>query len=248
MKQAYPFRPLSDVPTQYHLGTGLHTLGLLRWILKQTGRADVYVSTFSTSDAFLCGFLRLRRRKLIANATLVADLKAARKTVQLYRLMQSCFDHVHLAQNHSKIMLVKNESHQVAVISSQNQTYGDRAECTMITTDLKAYYSLLAGLRGIVDKSLELNGLFQRLTDKDRKLCAGDDDPTEISALLGIDERELCDDIATVGCPARAAYVRGASATALELRRTLHDTALAGSPYSIQECQRLLAAALSAVT
>lgn len=232
MKQAYPFRPLSDVPTQYHLGTGLHTLGLLRWILKQTGRADVYVSTFSTSDAFLCGFLRLRRRKLIANATLVADLKAARKTVQLYRLMQSCFDHVHLAQNHSKIMLVKNENYQVAVISSQNQTYGDRAECTMITTDLKAYYSLLAGLRGIVDKSLELNGLFQRLTDKDRKLCAGDDDP----------------DIATVGCPARAAYVRGASATALELRRTLHDTALAGSPYSIQECQRLLAAALSAVT
>ena len=177
MKQAYPFRPLSDVPTQYHLGTGLHTLGLLRWILKQTGRADVYVSTFSTSDAFLCGFLRLRRRKLIANATLVADLKAARKTVQLYRLMQSCFDHVHLAQNHSKIMLVKNENYQVAVISSQNQTYGDRAECTMITTDLKAHYSLLAGLRDIVDKSLELNGLFQRLTDKDRKLCAGDDDP-----------------------------------------------------------------------
>lgn len=248
MKQAYPFRPLSDVPTQYHLGTGLHTLGLLRWILKQTGRADVYVSTFSTSDAFLCGFLRLRRRKLIANATLVADLKAARKTVQLYRLMQSCFDHVHLAQNHSKIVLVKNESHQVAVISSQNQTYGDRAECTMITTDLKAYYSLLAGLRGIVDKSLELNGLFQRLTDKDRKLCAGDDDPDGDIRPFCIDERVLCDDIATVGCPARAAYVRGASATALELRRTLHDTALAGSPYSIQECQRLLAVALSAVT
>lgn len=110
MKQAYPFRPLSDVPTQYHLGTGLHTLGLLRWILKQTGRADVYVSTFSTSDAFLCGFLRLRRRKLIANATLVADLKAARKTVQLYRLMQSCFDHVHLAQNHSKICLSRTRA------------------------------------------------------------------------------------------------------------------------------------------
>ncbi len=72
--------------------------------------------------------------------------------------------------------------------------------------------------------------------------------PTEISALLGIDERELCDDIATVGNPARTAYVRGTSTTALGLRRTLHDTALAGSPSSIQECQRLLAVALSAVT
>lgn len=98
MRQVFPFRPLSDTVTQYHIGTGLHTLGLLKWILQQTGRADVYVSTFSTSDAFLSGFLRLRRRKLIDKATLVADLKAARKTVQLYKLMQSCFDHVHLAQ------------------------------------------------------------------------------------------------------------------------------------------------------
>lgn len=71
--------------------------------------------------------------------------------------------------------------------------------------------------------------------------------PTEISALLDIDEREFCDDIATVGSPARSAYVRGLAATALELRHTLHDTALAGSPYSIQECQRLLAAAQSSV-
>ena len=176
MRQVCPFRPLSDATAQYHLGTGLHTLGLLSWILKQTGRADVYVSTFSTSDAFLSGFLRLRRRNLIAHATLVADLKAARKTVQLYLLMQSCFDHVHLAQNHSKIVLVKTADYTVSVISSQNQTYGDRAECTMLTTDPQAYYSLLAGLRGIVDKSLELNGLFNRLALRDRGSCQGDDD------------------------------------------------------------------------
>lgn len=215
MRRDCPFLPLSDASTQYHLGTGLHTLGLLSWILKQTGRADVYVSTFSTSDAFLSGFLRLRRRKLIAHATLVADLKAARKTVQLYRLMQSCFDHVHLAQNHSKIVLVKTADLTVSVISSQNQTYGDRAECTMITTDSHA-----------------------------REMMT----PPEISALLGIDERQLSDDINTVGNPARTAYLKGVSATALELRRTLHDTALAGSPYAVQECQRLLSVAQSAVS
>lgn len=176
MRQDCPFRPLSDASTQYHLGTGLHTLGLLGWILRQTGRADVYVSTFSTSDAFLSGFLRLRRQSMVANATLVADLKAARKTVQLYRLMQSCFNHVYLAQNHSKIVLVRNEQFTVSVISSQNQTYGDRAECTMITTDAGAYYSLLAGLRKIVDNSLELNGLFNRLALKDREPCTRNDD------------------------------------------------------------------------
>ncbi len=43
MKLDSLFRPLSDAPYQYHLGTGLHTLGLLGWIMQQTGRADVYI-------------------------------------------------------------------------------------------------------------------------------------------------------------------------------------------------------------
>ena len=171
-------KPLEINPTQYYLGTGLHTLGLLGWILEQTGRADVYVSTFSTSDAFLSGFHRLRKRGLINNASLVADLKASKKTVQLYRIMQNCFDHVYLAQNHSKIVLVQNDKYTVSVISSQNQTYGDRAECTMVTTSQEAFYELFCGLKHIVnDKSLELNGLFNRLTEKDRRESKGDDDP-----------------------------------------------------------------------
>ena len=40
-------KPLSNTPLQVYLGTGIHTLGLLGWILKQVGRADVYVTTFS---------------------------------------------------------------------------------------------------------------------------------------------------------------------------------------------------------
>lgn len=71
--------------------------------------------------------------------------------------------------------------------------------------------------------------------------------PTEIAALLGIEERTLCDDVSTVGHPARKAYIRGTSITALELRSNIHVTALAGSSYSIQECQRLLAVAQSAI-
>lgn len=56
-------KPLRNDTSSYqsYLCTGLHTLGLLGWILEQTGRADVYVSTFSTSDAFLSGFLRLKK-------------------------------------------------------------------------------------------------------------------------------------------------------------------------------------------
>jgi len=58
-------RPLERCSLQSYLGTGLHTLGLLSWIIGQTGPADVYVTTFSTSDAFLRGFLNLKKKQKI---------------------------------------------------------------------------------------------------------------------------------------------------------------------------------------
>lgn len=82
--------------------------------------------------------------------------------------MQNCFDNVYLAMNHSKIVLVQNDKWTVSVISSQNQTYGDRAECTMITTDQDVFLSLYEGLSEMVNnKSIQVNGLFNRVTGED---------------------------------------------------------------------------------
>lgn len=170
-------QPLNKLNFQCYLGTGLHTLGLLGWILGQTGRADVYVSTFSTSDAFLSGFFRLKEHGLIGNSVLVADLKASNKTMKLYRLMQKCFDTVYLSMNHSKIVLVQNDKYTISVITSQNQTYGDRAECTMVTTDQRIFLDLFTGLQNIVNHdSIQLNGLFNRLTERDRERSKRDDE------------------------------------------------------------------------
>jgi len=66
----------------------------------------------------------------------------------------------------------------VSVISSQNQTYGDRAECTMVTTDQMAFYNLYSGLCDIVDKnSIQLNGLFNRIAERDNQMRESTNDP-----------------------------------------------------------------------
>ena len=159
-------QPLAKCSLQSYLGKGVHTLGLLDWILKQTGRADSYVTTFSTSDAFLRGFYNLRKKGLVNHAVLLADLKASQKTVKLKGLMQSCFDTIYLSMNHSKVVLVQNESHLVCVISSQNQTYGDRAECTIVTTDQNIWLQQFSGLKDLIEfNSYQVNGLFNRDTD-----------------------------------------------------------------------------------
>jgi hypothetical protein len=172
-------RPMATHPLQSHLGRGLHTLGLLGWILEQTGPADVYVSTFSTSDAFLRGFYNLKKKDLILKSVLMADLKASKKTYRLYKEMQQDFDAVYLSQNHSKVVLVQNERWTVTAISSQNQTYGDRAECTLVTTDQEIFYQQYAGFRELTDNhSIMLNGLFQRLAEINSRPLQGPDAPT----------------------------------------------------------------------
>lgn len=135
-------RPISEKPLQAYFGQGLHTLGLLRWLLRQTGKADVWVSSYSTSEPFLNGFVILREKNLIRHSAILLDQRAARKTLHLETLLANAFEHVFLAQNHSKLLLVRNEAFCVAVITSQNQTYGARAESTILTTD-KAVFDVL---------------------------------------------------------------------------------------------------------
>ena len=178
--------PLGTSPLQSHLGRGLHTLGLLNWILLQTGRADVYVSTFSTSDAFLRGFYNLKKKGLVLKSVLLADLKASKKTYRLYKEMQQCFDAVYLGQNHSKVVLVQNDQWTVTVISSQNQTYGDRAECTLVTTSQDIFYEQYCGFQNLVDKnSIQLNGLFHRLAEQNTRPFKSFDSPTGDFSLIG---------------------------------------------------------------
>lgn len=65
--------------------------------------------------------------------------------------MTEAFGEVKLTLNHSKVMLVANSEWLVSVITSQNQTYGDRAECTFITTDRDVYLNLNNMLNNLLD-------------------------------------------------------------------------------------------------
>lgn len=142
-------RPVRDVPLQAYFGQGLHTLGLLNWLLPQTGKADVWVSSYSTSEPFLNGFCLLRQKDLVRHSSILLDQRAARKTLHLESLLDAAFEHVLLGQNHSKLLLVQNEHVSVSVVTSQNQTYGARAESTIISTDHGVFDCLMRQFQDI---------------------------------------------------------------------------------------------------
>lgn len=171
------FEKIEKCPEQAYFGRGVHTLGLIKWILAQIGPADMWISSYSTSEEFLRGFLLMRNKSRILHSTMLADIKASKKTVKLWKLMSSCFDDVFVGENHSKVVLFKGKGNTVSIVTSQNQTYGSRDESTIVTTSKKVFNDLLQGFVAQCDNhSFLINALQSGTIEAYRGSCGSIND------------------------------------------------------------------------
>lgn len=93
---------------------------------------------------------------------MVADRKATDKTIKLLPFIQQVFDNFFLANNHSKIILIKNEKFNISILTSQNQTRGNRFETGAIFTTNKQFDYFKTKLHELTrDKSTVLYSLYK---------------------------------------------------------------------------------------
>lgn len=138
--------PLTSCAVQPYFGRTAQLSDYIDWVLDQIGPAGMSISTFSVSEQFLRWLHRARSSGRILWCSLVCDMRAARKTSSLDSLMHSVCDEVILAQNHSKVVILDAPVVDVAIVTSQNQTRGDRFEAGIITTDYRTVSLLKDGL------------------------------------------------------------------------------------------------------
>lgn len=146
-------KPIADTPTQAYFSDRIQLSALIDWVLAQIGPAQMLISTFSTSEEFLRHLFKLRSEHRIVEATLFCDIRAARKITTLKRFMASVFDSVILCQNHSKVVILIGKLDVVAIVTSQNQTRGDRYEAGIITTDINTINQLTAGFERLYNQA-----------------------------------------------------------------------------------------------
>ena len=96
---------------------------------------------------------------------MVLDHKATNKTIRLWPFLVQTINRLYLADNHSKIILLESDTAgdvaQVAIITSQNLTRGNRQESAIITTDIGVIRKLEASFLDIRDHhSVPLRELF----------------------------------------------------------------------------------------
>ena len=116
-------RPLKETPFQAYLSNAVQVADILEWILAQVGIAEVWQTSFSISEEFLRRLFFITKDKRVTRINLVLDHKATNKTLKLWAFITQVIERTYLADNHSKILLVKSErGDTVSVITSQNLT------------------------------------------------------------------------------------------------------------------------------
>lgn len=161
-------RQLSEAETQAYVSNTIQVADLLEWILEQTGPADVTVTTFSISEEFLRRIFNIRKKGKLRSLEIVLDFKATNKTLILWPFMAQTVERCFLTDNHSKVLLVSNDSFKVAVVMSQNLTRGNRFEAGYITTDAFQFGRLETSINDIISNhSISFHEIFARTVGQD---------------------------------------------------------------------------------
>jgi hypothetical protein len=160
--------PIEDMPYQAYLSNALQVADILQWIIDQTGKARVWMTSFSISEEFLRRLFFIEKSGLIESMNIVLDFKATNKTLILWPFIRQTVEHCYLADNHSKILLVENDKHRVAVVTSQNLTRGNRFECGYVSCDAHAYAVLKQQMLYLIEKqSVSFDEIYDRTVNSD---------------------------------------------------------------------------------
>lgn len=154
--------PLAQKANQAYLSNAVQVADILEWILAQVGVAEVWQTSFSISEEFLRRLFFICKGKRVSRINLVLDHKATNKTLKLWAFITQVIERTYLADNHSKILLVKSErGDMVSVVTSQNLTRGNRAESAFISTDPAIFNNLFEQVNDLIkNHSVPLNELF----------------------------------------------------------------------------------------
>lgn len=157
-------KPLAEAPYQAYLCNVVQVADVLDWILSQLGISEVWQTSFSISEEFLRRLFFISKSGSVKEINLVLDFKATHKTLKLWPFISQVIGNTYLADNHSKILLVRSEhGDMVSVVTSQNLTRGNRMESAFITTDKEIFTTLFSQVQDLIkNHSVPFNDIYSR--------------------------------------------------------------------------------------
>ena len=153
-------KPIACTKVQAYFSSEFQLYHLVEFILEQTGSANLVLTTFSVSEEFVRKLVLMKNTGLISSLVIIADHRTAVKALRLTLFTNNIAEELLLGNNHAKVLLFENSDWKVSVVTSQNQTRGNRIESGMICTEHEIYDSLLKCIAAEQTKMIDANAVF----------------------------------------------------------------------------------------
>jgi len=105
---------------------------LLYYLLTVTGKADVWLSSFSLSEIAIRSFVNAKEDNLIKSLSCLFDISARSNKRDLLFFANNVIDRIALTKNHSKIIVIKNNEWNIVVVASANLNTNNKLEAGAI--------------------------------------------------------------------------------------------------------------------
>ena len=130
---------------------------LFSFILSITGPANVKISSFSLSEAAIRTFFTEKQNGNILDIKLLIDTTIPSRKPDLTLFVSDFIKDIRLIPNHSKLVLVQNDTWNVVIVSSQNLTPNPRLESGIIFTTAAEFDYFNNKFDEFYSKALPLN-------------------------------------------------------------------------------------------
>lgn len=124
--------------THYYSYGNFNLVRLLIHLLKQTGPANVFMTSYSFSQTSIEQLQNYRQKGLITSFRVIVDNRVKTMSPIPFQMLSSAFDY-RCTSIHAKVALIWNENWNISVVTSQNATDNPKLERGTIFTDTETF-------------------------------------------------------------------------------------------------------------
>lgn len=126
------------IQKHYYSDGNFNLMRLVFHLLKQTGPADILMTTYSISQATLEAVTQRLNTGLISRIRFLIDNRVKVMSPKPFQYMKENFN-FRCISLHAKVALIGNETWKVTIVTSQNATDNPKLERGIIFTDPRIY-------------------------------------------------------------------------------------------------------------
>jgi hypothetical protein len=124
--------------THYYSYGNFNLVRLLAHLLKQTGPANVFMTSYSFSQSSIEQLLNHRQKGNILSFRVIVDNRVKTMSPIPFQMLSTAFDY-RCTSIHAKVALVWNDNWNITVVTSQNATDNPKLERGTIFTDIETF-------------------------------------------------------------------------------------------------------------